>query len=199
MGASIRLAMAGDAGQIRDIYAPFVEQTPTSFEYDAPDAAEMQRRIEGTLAQYPWLVLEQRGMIAGYAYASAHRSRAAYQWSVDVSAYTHPQFRRRGVGRALYTSLFKILMLQGYYNAFAGIALPNAASVGFHEAMGFEPIGVYRKVGFKLGQWHDVGWWQRTLREAAGSPTPPRALRDVMEMAGWEGAMAAGVGMVEMG
>jgi phosphinothricin acetyltransferase len=199
MDATIRLARAGDARQILAIYAPFVEHTPTSFEIEVPSLDEMQKRIESTLAQFPWLVLEYSETVAGYAYASAHRSRSAYQWSVDVSVYVHPDFRRRKVAKALYTSLLGVLILQGYYNAFAGIALPNAASVGFHEAMGFQPIGVYRNVGYKLGTWHDVGWWQRSLREANGAPTQPQPLRTVMETPVWEAALLAGMGMAAMG
>ncbi len=198
MDATIRLATPGDARQILHIYAPFVEHTPTSFETEVPSLDEMQRRIEGTLAQFPWLVLDCGQAVAGYAYASAHRSRRAYQWSVDVSVYVHPDFRRRKVAKALYTSLLEILIVQGYYNAFAGIALPNAASVGFHEALGFQPIGVYRNVGYKLGAWHDVGWWQRTLKEAAGAPAPPQPLRSVLAMPGWEAALLMGVGVAEM-
>jgi phosphinothricin acetyltransferase len=192
MDMTIRLATSGDALQILAIYAPFVEHTATSFETEVPSLDEMRKRIEGTLAHFPWLVLECGEAIAGYAYASAHRSRPAYQWSVDVSVYVHPDYRRRKVAKALYTSLLEILILQGYYNAFAGIALPNAASVGFHEAMGFQPIGVYRAVGYKLDAWHDVGWWQRTLREAAGAPAPPQPLRRVMELPAWETALLAG-------
>lgn len=175
----IRLATADDAGTIAAIYAPFVTETAVSFEIDAPDAEEMERRIVETFEHFPWLVCEVGGYVAGYAYASRHRSRTAYQWSVDTAIYTHPQYRRVGMGRALYTSLLAALPLQGFYNAYAGIALPNAASVGLHEAFGFGPVGVYRQVGFKFGRWHDVGWWQIALQPPSDPASAPVPLADV--------------------
>jgi phosphinothricin acetyltransferase len=133
----------------------------------------MRRRIAATLPIYPWLVCERAGSIAGYAYASRHREREAYRWSVDVAVYVHPDRRHAGVGRALYTSLLGLLRFQGFYNAFAGIALPNPASVGLHETMGFRQLGIYRNVGFKCGAWQDVGWWQLPLQLQYGEPGPP--------------------------
>src|SRR5205085_974289 len=127
---------------------------------EPPSLDVMQARITQTVPHLPWLVCEKDDLIRGYAYASPHRARAAYQWSVDVTVYVREGQRRRGVGQALYASLFRLLVLQGYYNAYAGITLPNPASVGLHESLGFFPIGIYREVGFKLEQWHDVGWWQ---------------------------------------
>ncbi len=150
-----------------------------SFELEPPTAGDMRRRIEQTLERYPWLVHVDAGRVEGYAYASAHRSRAAYQWSVDVSAYVHEAARRRGVARSLYEALFEILVQQGFYNAYAGIALPNTASVGFHEALGFKLVGIYREVGFKLGAWHDVGWWRRALQEKVTPPVSPLRLDEI--------------------
>jgi len=170
---SLRLARGGDAAAVAAIYAPVVETTAISFETEPPTAEEMGRRIDKTLARWPWLVCDRAGEVLGYAYASGHRERVAYQWSVDVSVYVHPRAHRSGVGRALYTSLVRLLALQGFYNAYAGITLPNAASVGLHEAIGFRPVGIYRQVGFKLGAWHDVGWWSLALQPAAGPPAPP--------------------------
>jgi phosphinothricin acetyltransferase len=169
----IRLAREDDARFITAIYGPIVRDTPISFEVDPPDAAEFAQRIRNTLVQYPWLVDERDGVIAGYAYASQHHVRVAYQWSADVTVYIDERYRRAGVGRGLYTSLFNVLVQQGYYNAYAGITLPNPGSVGLHEAMGFVPVGVYRGVGFKLGRWYDVGWWQLALRQKTASPVPP--------------------------
>ena len=120
-------------------------------------------RITTTTMQFPWLVCAAGDQVLGYVYAGKHRSRSAYQWSVDVTVYVHVDARRRGIARALYTVLFKLLAAQGFYNAYAGIALPNPGSVAVHEAMGMVPIGVYKQVGYKLGAWHDVGWWQKRL------------------------------------
>jgi L-amino acid N-acyltransferase YncA len=192
MTATIRLATAGDAAAIAEIYRPIVASTFISFEIDPPNEAEMRRRIEETLRGWPWLVYESDGQIAGYAYASRHRARLAYQWSVDTSAYVHADFLRRGFGRCVYEPLFRILAAQGYRNAYAGIALPNPASVGLHEACGFTPVGVYRNVGFKLGEWRDVGWWQLTLSSSTEPPQPPRTLEAVQRDPSWP-AMLAGI------
>ena len=173
MSALIRLATLADAEAIREIYAPFCEGTPVSFETEAPDIEEMRRRIAKTLEALPWLVREQDGEVLGYAYASQHRERAAYRWSVDVSAYVRDGHRRRGVGRALYSRLFELLRQQGFYTALAGITLPNPGSVGLHESLGFEIVGTYRRIGFKCGAWHDVAWYQLPLREFTAEPAEP--------------------------
>jgi L-amino acid N-acyltransferase YncA len=191
--SSIRLATERDAEEIAAIYAPNVTDTIISFESEPPTADEMRLRIEGTLDRYPWLVCERRGRVLGYAYAGAHGSRAAYRWSVDVSVYVHEEAHRTGVGRALYTSLFATLDLQGFYNAYAGATLPNPASVGLHESVGFRPVGVYRGVGYKLGAWHDVGWWHLPLRERVANPDPPADLPSVLGSEGWDAALASGL------
>ena len=174
----IRLATAGDAGALAALYAPFVVDAATSFELEPPSSDEIARRIESISRYAPWLVWEDAGRIAGYAYASRHRERAAYQWSVDVSAYVDPAWHRRGIGRALYAALLRCLERQGFYRAYAGITLPNAASVGLHSAMGFSIVGVYRGVGYKLNRWHDVAWYERALRPLTPDPAPPVPLAD---------------------
>ena len=194
----IRLATDNDAEQIQAIYSPVVSDTAISFELEPPRVPEMRQRIMKTLTRLPWLVCEQDGEIRGYAYASLHRTRAAYQWSIDVSVYVHEIARRTGVGRAVYGSLCKLLAMQGFYNAYAGITLPNPASVGFHESMGFQPVGVYRAVGYKLGKWHDVGWWQLVLREHLLPPEPTVALGDVRGSAAWDLALARGAPLVRL-
>ncbi|RZL32940.1 MAG: N-acetyltransferase family protein [Rubrivivax sp.] len=171
----IRTATPDDAAAIAAIYGPLVRHTTISFETEPPDAAEMRRRITRTLACLPWLIAQDAaGDVCGYAYAGKHRERAAYQWSVDTTVYVREDMRGRGVGRALYGQLLPVLAALGYFQAFAGIALPNAGSVGLHEAVGFEPLGVYRHVGFKHGAWHDVGWWQKSLRplDVPSAPLP---------------------------
>ncbi|HLI08732.1 MAG TPA: arsinothricin resistance N-acetyltransferase ArsN1 family B [Ktedonobacteraceae bacterium] len=181
----IRLARADDSCAIQAIYAPIVSHTPISFETTPPSPEEMDQRIEQTLKSFPWLVYEEAGEVLGYAYASQHRARAAYRWSVDVSVYIHEQSRHQGIGRKLYTSLFQLLRQQGFYNAYAGITLPNPASVALHEAMGMQLLGIYRKVGYKLGAWHDVGWWQGLLQPHSVNPPDPKSMAE-MPMAGWE-------------
>jgi L-amino acid N-acyltransferase YncA len=199
MTVRIRLVAPQDASAIAGIYRPIVESTPISFETEAPDEAEMRGRIEQTLRTYPWLVCEQDGCIAGYAYASRHHDRAAYQWSVDSSVYVQAGRRHSGVGRGLYTSLFRLLAAQGYFNVYAGITLPNPASVGLHESVGFERVGVYRSVGYKTGAWHDVGWWQLSLRSHDSSPPPVRTLAETRQDSAWTSMLAAGQPLVSRG
>lgn len=171
----IRAASPEDAEAIAAIYRPVVIETAISFELEPPSQQEMRARIEKTLQSLPWLVsLDGQGEVEGYVYASRHRERAAYQWAVDVSAYVRADARGRGVGRRLYEALFAELARLGYFQAFAGIALPNEASVALHESVGFEPLGIYRNVGYKHGRWRDVGWWQRALQPPRLSPEPPR-------------------------
>lgn len=188
----IRLATARDAKAIAQIYAPIVASTAISFERVPPTEAEIAARVASTLVYAPWLVCARGDEVLGYAYASKHRERAAYQWSLDISAYIDDRCWRQGIGRALYTSLFALLRVQGYYAAHAGITLPNAGSVGLHEALGFRPVGVYRSVGYKLGAWHDVGWWQLTLRDRVGEPAPPLSLAEAQRRPEWEAGFAAG-------
>ncbi len=169
----VRVANEGDAQAIADIYAPIVRETPISFEIEPPDASEFADRIAKTLAFYPWLVAEDDDGVAGYAYASAHRTRAAYRWSCDVSVYVAPRRKRCGIGRRLYDRLFEALKAQGLMRAYAGITLPNDGSVRLHEAAGFRHIGVYEGVGFKHGQWWPVGWWGLALSEKRSAPADP--------------------------
>jgi len=188
----IRLARESDAPAVSRIYRPIVESTAISFELEPPDESEMGRRIQDTLARYPWLICEIDDRVAGYAYASKHRVRAAYRWSVDVSICVDAAYRRWGIARGLYTSLFAILAAQGFFNAYAGIALPNPASIALHESLGFHAVGIYHKVGFKLGQWHDVGWWELDLRPHDISPGEPLTLEAIEQRADWRQLLASG-------
>ncbi len=192
--AIIRPVADRDEGAVAAIYAPNVTDTVISFEVVPPDAAEMRRRIVATTATHPWLVYERDGEVLGYVYASGHNARAAYQWSVNVTAYIDARARRMGVGRALYTSLFALLRLQGFYNAYGGITLPNAGSVGLHEAMGFRLVGNYEKVGYKFGAWHDVGWWGLDLQQKpAAEPSAPLTPAALRAHPGWQAALEAGL------
>ena len=166
-GVIVRQAVEQDAAAVAGIYAPYVEHTVISFEDTAPTADEMASRIAGCQSRWQWLVAEVDGAVVGYAYGSQHRARAAYRWSTEVSAYVAGGHHRQGIGRALYAALFADLAGKGFCNAFAGITLPNEASVKLHTSMGFEPIGTFRSIGWKFGRWHDVGWFQRQLRSGA--------------------------------
>jgi L-amino acid N-acyltransferase YncA len=170
-----------DAAGCLAIYGPYVRDTAVSFEERVPTVEELQRRIHETAATHPWLVLEEAGQIAGFAYGSRHRARAAYRWAADVTVYVAPSHHRRGVGRRLYGELLRRLREQGLRVACAGITLPNEASIGLHRALGFEPVGVYRRIGFKHGAWHDVSWWQ--LQLAPDGEDPPREPRGSMDCA----------------
>src|SRR5262245_4759280 len=191
MPQEIRIATADDANELLAMYSPIVRETWISFELEPPSIEEMRNRISNTVQQLPWLVYESNGSVDGYAYASRHRERAAYQWSVDVSAYVRPDIQRRGIARALYRALLAVLRVRGFVHAFAGIALPNDASVRFHESMGFESIGVYRSVGYKLGAWRDVGWWQYRLQDPMKEPKAPCRLADILETPEFKSALHA--------
>ena len=159
----LRPATPADAEACRVIYAPYVTDSWVSFEEVVPTVDEMAARIADYGVSHCWLIAEVEGQVAGYAYSSQHRTRGAYKTSCDVAVYVDPAFARRGVGRALYIALLPSLKAKGYHAAFGGIALPNAASIALHQACGFTPVGVYHEVGWKLGGWRDVSWWQRLL------------------------------------
>ena len=192
MSPLIRVATIDDAERIAEIYAPAVLERVTSFELVAPGAAEMGARLTRVLAHYPWLVCELDGRVVGYAYASTHNERAAYRWSVDVAVYVGAEVHRRGVGTALYASLFEVLALQNIRNAYAGITLPNAASEGMHSRAGFSLVGTYRHVGYKFGAWHDVAWFERAILPAVPDPPEPLPFPDVRELPKVSAALAKG-------
>lgn len=169
----IRLVQLDDCQGMLEIYGPIIQNTATSFEYEVPEISEFQSRVLKIQDRYPWLICLWDGALAGYAYAGAHRERAAYQWSVEQSVYIHPKFYRLGIARSLYKALMSVLKLQGFYTALSGITLPNEVSVAFHESMGFSPIGIYRNIGFKFDQWHSVGWWEYQLQPYSKQPATP--------------------------
>ena len=196
MATTIRFATPNDAAGILAIYAPYCESSPVSFEIVAPSESQMRERIARISGEFPWLVCDADGRVAGYAYASRHRERAAYRWTVDVAVYVSEMHRRLNLGRALYASLFEILREQGFVRAYAGITLPNVPSVGLHEAVGFTQVGIFRGEGFKLGQWRDVGWWELSLRPQGDNPPEPRALDEIRDNAVVTGALAKGAQLV---
>jgi L-amino acid N-acyltransferase YncA len=187
----IRLARDTDAEPMLEIYAPIVRETPISFELEPPSLEEFRERVRRITEQTPWLVCDADGEIWGYAYGGPFRTRPAYQWAVETTVYVAGPHRGKGVARALYTALLTGLRLAGYHRAYAGITLPNPASVATHERLGFAPVGVFKGAGFKLGTWHDVGFWQLALQEAAVPLAPPRPLPEVAKTAEWQGSLRA--------
>lgn len=201
MKATIRLANEQDASQMLAIYAPIVRETTISFELEPPNEMEFQQRIERYQQQMPWLVCEIDAEVVGYAYASPYRTRAAYQWSVESSVYVSENYRRKGIAKVLYASLFKLLQLQGFYNVVAAIALPNQPSVAVHEAAGFLPKGVLCRVGYKFGQWHDIGFWQLSLQPEQCTESdssiqlvnPPLSIAEIQKSPLWNEALMSGI------
>jgi phosphinothricin acetyltransferase len=193
MAAIIRMATLDDAGQIAAVYAPSVTSTVISFEMEPPGSAEMTRRVTEALVKYPWLVAVRDGEVLGYARGGQYKDRAAYQWSVETSVYIRTTAHRSGLGRGLYGVLFDLLVRQGFFMAYAGVTLPNPASVGLHESLGFTPVGVYQAAGYKFGAWHDVGWWQRPLQPLVFGPPAPRPITEIVGTAEYEKVMRRGV------
>lgn len=191
--ANIRRANTDDGAAVAAIYAPYCESSVISFEQMAPTAEEMGRRICAIGATRPWIVLENTDGVIGYAYASPHHERAAYRWSVSTAIYIARDYHRRGAGRALYTTLFALLRALGYFQATAGITLPNPASVALHAAFGFAPVGVYRRIGYKMGTWHDVGWYQVAIQPPSERPPDPRSIREIVNTPQWYDAVERGL------
>jgi L-amino acid N-acyltransferase YncA len=176
MPRAIRLATEADAEAMVAIYAPVVRDTAISFELAPPDAAAFRDKIRHLLEWAPCLVCEEDDRVLGYAYAGRFRDRPAYRFTVETTVYVHSDARGRGVGRALYEDLFERTIRQGFRRAVAGITLPNEASVGLHRAVGFNLVGVFPKIGFKFGRWHDVSWWERPLGPHVPDPAEPTAV-----------------------
>ncbi len=179
MSSKIRLVTVEDAESILDIYAPYVSNTSVTFEYEAPTLDEMQNRIANISKRLPYLVCEQNGNIIGYTFATKHRERAAYNWSVESSIYIFSNFHRKKVATALYNCLFEFLQRQGYYNVYAGITIPNDTSLEFHKAQGFKTVGTYTNVGYKFSQWHDVIWLQKNLISYTINPSETLSIHDL--------------------
>lgn len=169
----IRIAKPEDATAIAAIYAPYVRETAITFEIEPPSTEDYTRRIDACLLTHPWLVAHSGGLITGYVYAGRFSGRAAYDWSAEITAYLDRDFHRQGIGKRLYAALIGLLREQGHHALYAGITLPNDASVGLHRAIGMAEIGVYREAGFKTGCWHDVGWFGMTISPSLPPKTAP--------------------------
>jgi len=178
----IRFANTTDAEAMLGIYSPFIFDSAASFETEVPTIQQFSSRITATTQQYPWLVADVNGQVAGYAYASKHRERAAYQWCVETSVYVHPAFYRQHIGTQLYTALFGLLKVQGLVNAYAGITLPNSASEKLHKSLGFEEVGVYKNIGFKVGRWHDVLWLAKVINDHTDQQPLPKSIDSIMHL-----------------
>ncbi len=175
----IRTANAADATSILEIYAPYIINTSLTFETEVPSSEALAQRINTYIENWPWLVYETNGSIAGYAYATRHRERIAYQWCVESSVYIHDNYQGTGIGTALYMALFEILKYQGCRNVYAVINLPNDKSVSFHERFGFTWFADYKNVGFKLGNWKIVGWWIKQVNDYTEQPSAPIKFADI--------------------
>ena len=169
----IRDITLDDAASVLNIYSPYISDTSITFETEIPSVDDFRRRIASVTAAYPWFVAECDGVVAGYAYASRHKERAAYRWCVDFAVYVSPSFHGNGLGSRLYGELVRVVRALGYYNAFGVISLPNEASVRLHELYGFVKTAHISSAGYKHGAWHDIGYWQLRLREEDSDPAEP--------------------------
>jgi L-amino acid N-acyltransferase YncA len=179
MSALVRVASEADAAAIAAIYRPYVDDSRISFEEDAPDSTGVAQRMASPI--HPWLVAEDAGGLLGYASTSPMRNRRAYRWSVETGIYLHRNAQGHGLGRQLLSAHLDVLERQGFVTVIAGIALPNEASVALHEKVGFKLSGIERGVGFKLGEWVDVGRWQKDLAPRMPAPAEPRSYRDCLQ------------------
>lgn len=177
--AKMRLAIESDCRDMLEIYAPFVENTAVSFEYKVPSIDEFRNRVRDIQKRYPWIVCEIDNNIVGYAYASPFNKREAYDWSADYSVYVNPEYHGMKIGTALYTCLTELLKLQGFYNAFAGVASCNKKSEVFHKSFGFISVGTYHNAGYKFNSWYDVQWFEYKISEIQG---PPDKISEVNEI-----------------
>jgi L-amino acid N-acyltransferase YncA len=175
----IRLALLEDCKSILDIYEHYVLNTAVTFEYDVPEVEEMERRMKTIQSKYPFIVAEHENKIVGYAYATDFRYRAAYQWSPESTIYLHKDSLGKGIGIKLYRKLLQILMQQGYYNVFGGVALPNDASVALHLKCGFKDVGIYENIGYKAGKWHSTKWFQLVLKDHEINPALPKSISEI--------------------
>ena len=177
---SIRLIAENDAEEVLEIYKPYVKNTFVSFEYEAPSSDEFLLRVQNNISEYPWLICMHGHKIIGYSYASKHRYRTAYQWSCESTVYLLTEYHRKGIALILYKTLFSILKIQGYFNVYAGVSLPNEKSVGFHQSVGFKKVGIYKKVGYKFENWHDVEWFQFQLQKHIHNPPDPKSMQSIV-------------------
>ena len=184
----IRHAALQDAEGVLAVYAPYVKDTPITFETEVPGVEDFRERMRGIMETYPYLIAEDGGRIVGFAYAHRIAERAAYDWDVEFSIYLDGSHTGRGIGTTLSRAAFKLLEMQGVRNVFSLIAVPNPASIGLHEKLGFRHMGTQERAGYKLGAWHDVEWMQKPIGDFEGAPAPllrardldPQAVQDIL-------------------
>jgi L-amino acid N-acyltransferase YncA len=181
MDKLIRLATIEDSAEILGIYKPFITGTTITFEYEIPSLDEFEDRMENIQSIYPWFVCEIDNNVVGYAYASKFNERAAYDWSVDFSIYINPEYHRRNIGKALYHALLETLKLQGFCNAYALITSPNIKSECMHKSLGFKEVGLCKNVGYKMGKWLGVRWFELQFAEHDEKPYKPKSIDKVKE------------------
>lgn len=176
----IRLVTPADAAEVLSVYKPYVETTSNTFEYEVPSVEEISGRISAIIPHFPWLVCLHNGSVIGYAYAHKHRERAAYQWSPESTVYLAQAYHSRGIARILYDALFAMLRLQGFVNVYAGVLSTNSGSNHLHRAAGFEEIGIYKNIGYKLGEWHSNIWYQLHLTAHHPHPANPLPMSEII-------------------
>jgi phosphinothricin acetyltransferase len=197
MSTTISIASVFDGPQIHAIYAPAVSELPTSFETEVPGVDEIVRRIDQTLANYPYLVADRNGEVISYVYARRWRARPAYDWDVEITVFVKDGVQGKGVGRAMYTALTRLLAAQGYVNAMAAITVPNEASTSFHESMGFHRAGSFPASGFKLDTWHTVEFWWLQLADIPDEPQPPIPFKTFRQFPECEKILAEATAMLD--
>lgn len=178
-GIQVRFASPDDAEGVLAVYAPYVKDTPITFETEVPGIDGFHSRMSGVMETYPYLVVEDGGRIVGYAYAHRIGERASYDWDAEFSIYLEGGHTGRGIGTALSHALLQLLEIQGVRNVFSLIAVPNPASIGLHEKLGFRHMGTQERAGYKLGAWHDVEWMQKPIGDFEGAPAPLLRARDL--------------------
>ena len=192
----IRMAFERDTAEILEIYRPYITDSYVSFETEIPSVEELKSRIKNIQKTLPWLVCVVDNQIAGYAYATDHRSRKAYSWTKELSVYLLDQYKNKGIATALYTCLIQLLKIQGVTNCLAGIALPNESSIRFHEKFGFKKVGIYHQVGYKLNAFRDVGWWELFIAEKNDPPSGIIPIGKIEKTKDFERAVITGLNRI---
>ena len=169
------------AASCAEIYRPYVEKTSITFEYIPPEEAEFARRMECYTPAFPWIVAQIGKTVIGYAYGSPQNTREAYQWNADLAIYLYEEARGKGIGRLLYGCLLDLLTMQGYCRAVGIVTHPNPGSEALHQAMGFSSAAFWEKAGYKLGEWHDVQWFQKQIAPFPAHPHPPVPITELDE------------------